>query len=118
MLSCPVCCLICIQGGRFNLKLILPKDYPFKPPTLTFKTKIYHPNVTNDDKGAMCIGIVKADNWKPSSRVIAILEAARNLLEEPNFEDSVEATIANEWKDNRVEFERKAREYTAKYASK
>ncbi|KAI7707674.1 hypothetical protein KC353_g11507, partial [Hortaea werneckii] len=31
-------------GGSFNIEIVLPKEYPFKPPRLGFKTKIYHPN--------------------------------------------------------------------------
>ncbi len=38
------------EGGKFTLSLLLPKEYPFKPPTINFKTRIYHPNITSDDK--------------------------------------------------------------------
>jgi hypothetical protein len=71
------------QGGTFNLTLTLPKDYPFKPPTVTFTTKVYHPNISNDTppkSGAMCLGMLKADEWKPSTKMSAVLEFARQLL--------------------------------------
>lgn len=51
---------------------------------LSFQTKIYHPNVTNDDKGSMCLGILRSDQWKPSCKILAVLEMAKGLLIEPN----------------------------------
>ncbi|KAK4699171.1 hypothetical protein P7C70_g7092, partial [Phenoliferia sp. Uapishka_3] len=30
-------------------------------------TRIYHPNVT--EEGALCIGLLKADAWKPSTKI-------------------------------------------------
>lgn len=32
------------EGGVFKLKLKFTDDYPTKPPTIIFKTKIFHPN--------------------------------------------------------------------------
>lgn len=34
----------------FRIKLILKKNFPSKPPKKFFTTKIFHPNVTNNDK--------------------------------------------------------------------
>ena len=32
-------------GGQFMLDLRLPPDYPFHPPSVRFRTCIYHPNI-------------------------------------------------------------------------
>jgi ubiquitin-protein ligase len=105
------------QGGHFKLLLTLPADYPFKPPVLNFQTKIYHPNITNDDKGSMCLGMLRADEWKPPNKILAVLNMARNLLVEPNPDDAVETSIAEQYKNNRKEFEKQAKEWTKKYAN-
>ncbi|EDN04065.1 ubiquitin-conjugating enzyme [Histoplasma capsulatum] len=105
------------NGGKFIINLSLPSDYPFKPPTVSFDTKIYHPNVTNDDKGSMCLGMLKSDEWKPSSRIAAVLEFARQLLVEPMPDDAVEGRIAEQYRDDRKRFDEIARDWTRKYAS-
>lgn len=99
------------------MTLTLPRDYPFKPPVLSFATKIYHPNVSNDDKGSMCLGILRADEWKPPNRISAVLTMARDLLIEPNPDDAVETGIADQYKTNRKEFEKTARDWVKRYAS-
>lgn len=105
------------QGGTFLIKLSLPSAYPFKPPTISFATKIYHPNVSNDDKGSMCLGMLKSDEWKPSSRIAAVLEFARQLLAEPMPDDAVEGRIAEQYKNDRKKYEEIARDWTRRYAS-
>ncbi|MCJ1480579.1 hypothetical protein MMC06_000734 [Schaereria dolodes] len=104
------------MGGQFTLHLVLPNDYPFKPPTLTFVTKIYHPNVTNDEKGSMCLGLLRPDQWKPSSRIQDVVIFARQLLSEPMPDDAVELSIANEYKVDKKEFVKKAKQWTKMYA--
>ena len=105
------------QGGSFKLLMTLPKDYPFKPPVLNFQTKIYHPNVSNDDRGSMCLGIVRPDEWKPPNRIAAVLAMTRSLLIEPNPDDAVEAGVAEQYKRDREAFGKTAREWVKRYAS-
>jgi ubiquitin-conjugating enzyme E2 D/E len=81
-----------------------------------FATRIYHPNVTNDSLGNICLGILKPENWKPSTKVAAVLEAVRQLLAEPAPDDPLEDRIAEEFKNDRATFEKKAKEQVERYA--
>ena len=33
------------EKGNFKISCVIPPEYPFKPPDLSFTTKIYHPNI-------------------------------------------------------------------------
>lgn len=64
----------------------------------------------------MCLGILKTEQWKPSSQISSILEAAQQLLVEPNPDDAVEERAGNLYRNDRREFEKVAREWTERYA--
>lgn len=64
----------------------------------------------------MCIGILKSEAWKPSSRIPNVLTAIQQLLLEPVPDDAVEQTAAQLFKENRKEFDKLAKEATKKYA--
>jgi len=105
------------SGGHYRIHLDFPTQFPFKPPTVSFQTKIWHPNVTNDDKGSMCLGILRPDVWKPASSVSGVLELIRALLQEPDIDDAVETSIADQYKNDRKAFEKQVKDWVKKYAS-
>ncbi len=66
----------------------------------------------------MCLGMLRADEWKPSSKIDAVLAFAQQLLKEPQPDDAVEQGIARDYKDNRKEFLKQAKAWTKQYAKK
>lgn len=45
------------EGMTFHLSITFPSEYPYKPPTITFETPCFHPNV--DQYGNICLDILK-----------------------------------------------------------
>jgi ubiquitin-conjugating enzyme E2 D/E len=103
------------EGGLFTLDLSFPETYPFRPPTATFKTPIYHCNVGED--GGVCHELLK-DKWSPAMSVEAILIGVVSLLKSPHPEaaSARRPAVADEYLKQRVEHDRKAKECTNMHA--
>ncbi|KOS18805.1 Ubiquitin-conjugating enzyme E2-20 kDa [Escovopsis weberi] len=69
------------SGLTLKLSFAFPPTYPYAPPTVLFKTPIYHPNV--DFSGRICLDILK-DKWTAAYNVQTILLSLQSLLGEPN----------------------------------
>eukprot|EP00042_Codosiga_hollandica_P039771 m.336111 g.336111 ORF g.336111 m.336111 type:complete len:233 (-) comp55690_c0_seq5:726-1424(-) len=77
-------------GGLFKLEVLVPERYPFEPP-----------------KGT----------WKPSWNIGTVLTSIQLLMSQPNPEDGLLEEVSKEFKENREQFERTAREWTARHAA-
>jgi ubiquitin-conjugating enzyme E2 D/E len=99
-------------GGLFRLKLEIPQEYPFKPPKVSFATKIYHPNV-ND--GRICLDILSSQ-WSPALTLGKVMLSVSSLLTDPNADDPLNPEVAHLYKTNRTKYNEMAAEWTRKYA--
>ena len=102
--------------GTYAMILNLPTTYPFKPPTIRFLTRVYHPNVTNDGQGNVCLGMLKSENWKPSTKIAQVLDAVAGLMQEPVPDDPLEERIADEYRNDRAGWEMNVKAHVEKYA--
>ena len=102
------------SDGKFILKVNFENDYPNSKPEIRFVNKIYHLNVSPKD-GHIYHSILY--NWVPKTPMIDIISDIYSLFynQEPN--NSHDLIMAKEYETDRNEFNRKAQEWTKKYAS-
>lgn len=71
------------EGGKFLLDVRIPPEYPFKPPVVAFKTRVYHPNIDMKLEGAVGLSLLYED-WSPTHTIVTILQSLHDLLRNPN----------------------------------
>lgn len=108
------------EGGFFQARLNFPADFPNMPPTMYFKSAMWHPNVYED--GKVCISILhnpgedenayeSADErWRPILGVEAIIMSVISMLASPNDESPANIDAAVMWRQDQTEYKRKVRD--------
>ena len=103
-------------GGSFKMDITFPQNYPFKAPAVKFATKIYHPNIGSsaDNTGDVCLEMLR--NWQAGQTITKLLETIMGLLTTPNCDDALESAIADEYKNKKADYTKKATQWTASHA--
>ncbi|MBA0730584.1 hypothetical protein Golax_023423 [Gossypium laxum] len=114
-------------SGTFKLTLQFTEDYPNKPPTVRFISRMFHPNsklqlccfnssfslkylrylVYAD--GSICLDILQ-NQWSPIYDVAAILTSIQSLLCDPNPNSPANSEAARMFSENKREYNRRVRE--------
>merc|ERR1712142_579678 len=92
------------EDGTFKLTIEFTEEYPNKPPTVRFVSKMFHPNVYAD--GGICLDILQ-NRWSPTYDVSAILTSIQSLLDEPNPNSPANSVAAQLYQENRREYEKR-----------
>ncbi|KAK3014755.1 hypothetical protein RJ639_007940 [Escallonia herrerae] len=101
------------QGGIYFLDITFPSDYPFKPPKVVFKTRIYHCNV--DSAGNVSLDILK-DGWSPALTILKVLLALRSIFTNPDPYKPLIPGIAHLYLADRAKHDELAAEWTLRFA--
>ena len=105
----------CYAGGTFIVDIIIPDDYPFKPPKMKFDTKIWHPNISSVT-GAICLDILK-NEWTPALTIRTALISLQALMCEPVPDDPQDAVVAKQYMSDINLFNSTAKHWVEEYAN-
>ena len=99
------------DGMKFYVEIIIPPEYPLKPPNIHITSPCYHPNIANT--GAICLDVLH-HKWTPSLGVSGALLSVVSLLETPNNDDPLNGEAARLWNDEKRFKEELKREMSKK----
>ncbi|KAL2558703.1 ubiquitin-conjugating enzyme E2 E1-like [Forsythia ovata] len=101
-------------GGVFLLTIHFPPDYPFYPPKVAFRTKVFHPNINSN--GTICPAMFNEEPWNPILQISKVLLIISALLADPVLDDPLVPEIAYMYKTHKNKYKTIARRWTQKYA--
>ena len=102
------------EDGYFILEFLFKSNFPKKGPEARFITKMFHPNV-KEDNGHVCISIL--NSWDEKMSIENVLYGIIELMDNPNASGGYYSNDATSLlKKNPDEYYKKVAEYTYAYA--
>lgn len=105
------------NGYMFKFEINFPKDYPNNPPIVKCLTDVYHMNINTS--GDVCVSSIKDQGkWSTIKDISSVLLSIFIIFSKPNPGSPYRREIAKLYKENYPEYEKKVKEYCAKFAIK
>ena len=103
------------EGGYFHFKIEIPENYPFEPPKVTMKTKVYHPNI-NYKTGGICVNILETKVWVSTNSIQNVLVSLQGLLSKPNPKSPLVGEINKVYVNDINQYNETVKEWVKLYA--
>lgn len=100
--------------GVFLIEINIPEEYPYTPPKMKFKTKIWHPNISSQT-GAICLDVLGKE-WSPALSIRTALLSIQAMLSDPEPDDPQDAEVAGMYKNQPELFKETATKWCEMYA--
>jgi len=105
------------KNGAWWVRIEFPNTYPFKSPSVGFKTKIFHPNV-DEYSGTVCLDALNQE-WTPMYDLSNIFEIfLPQLLTYPNPNDPLNHQASSIYLNNRNKFKETVDKYILDFCNK
>jgi len=108
------------KGGTFVFHIQIPPEYNIKPPIAVCKTRIWHPNIT--EEGKICLSILREHSldgcgWLPTRSLKDVVWGLNSLFTDlVDFDDPLNTEASEQYQMNKKGFERKVQDYVHHYA--
>ncbi|KAH9411023.1 ubiquitin-conjugating enzyme [Ordospora pajunii] len=103
------------SGAKYIVGILLPDSYPFKSPSIGFKTRIFHPNI-DEASGSICLDVLN-QIWSPIYDLFNIVDILiPQLLTYPNPSDPLNCEAGSLYLTNREKYNEVVRIYVKQYA--
>jgi ubiquitin-protein ligase len=100
------------EGKKFDVNYDLTGGFPNRVPDITFKTKIWHCGVKEDD-GTICVAALEP--WVPTTGLAACVEHVSGLMNQNDPASMINTVACDEYKANEGAFNAKAKQWAAQY---
>lgn len=104
------------EGYKYLVGFTLTEQFPFKSPSVGFRTRIYHPNV-DEASGSICLDSLNK-TWSPAFGLENVMQQLSYLLQYPNPADPFNREAASHMQRNEASYKEFAKSHCARHAIK